>query len=152
MNVSAKDKGTGREQKITITASTNLSEEEINQRVKEAEQYAEQDKKRKEEVETLNQADHMVYELEKQLRENGEKLSDEDKNPVQAEIDAFKKVREGGDVEAIKTAMQDMTQKVYAIFGKLYQQEGGAAAPDMGAQGGYQPNPDGTYDADGDIN
>ena len=147
VNVSAKDKGTGREQKITITASSNLSEEEINQRVAEAEQYAEQDKKRKEEVETLNQADHMVYELEKQLRENGDKLSDEDKNTVQTEIDAFKKVREGGNADAIKAAMQEMTQKVYAIFGKLYQQQGGA--PDMGgAQDDFQQGADGAYDAE----
>ena len=148
VNVSAKDKATGREQKITITASSNLSEEEINQRVKEAEMYAEQDKKRKEEVETLNQADHMVYEIEKQLRENGEKLSEEDKNTVQTEIDAFKKVREGGNAEEIKAAMEGFTQKVYAIFGKLYQQQAPeGAAPDMGAQ----PNADGTYEADGDV-
>ena len=146
VNVSAKDKGTGREQKITITASTNLSEEEIAQRVAEAEQYAEQDKKRKEEVETLNQADHMVYELEKQLRENGDKLSDEDKATVEAEIASFKTVREGGNAEAIKAAMQDMTQKVYAIFGKLYQQQAPeGAAPDMG---GYQQGADGAYDAE----
>ena len=148
VNVSAKDKATGREQKITITASSNLSEEEINQRVKEAEMYAEQDKKRKEEVETLNQADHMVYEIEKQLRENGEKLSEEDKNTVQTEIDAFKKVREGNNAEEIKAAMDGFTQKVYAIFGKLYQQQAPeGAAPDMGAQ----PNADGTYEADGDV-
>ena len=151
VNVSAKDKATGREQKITITASSNLSEEEINQRVKEAEMYAEQDKKRKEEVETLNHADAMVYEMEKQLRENGDKLSDEDKNTVQTEIDAFKKVREGGNAEEIKAAMEGFTQKVYAIFGKLYQQQAPeGAAPDMGAQG-YQQNADGTYEADGDI-
>lgn len=151
VNVSAKDKATGREQKITITASSNLSEEEINQRVKEAEMYAEQDKKRKEEVETLNHADAMVYEMEKQLRENGDKLSDEDKNTVQTEIDAFKKVREGGNAEEIKSAMEGFTQKVYAIFGKLYQQQAPeGAAPDMGAQG-YQQNADGTYEADGDI-
>ena len=99
VNVSAKDKATGNEQKITITASTNLTEEEINQRVKEAEQYAEQDKKRKEEVETLNHADSLIYEMEKQLRENGDKLSAEDKNTVQSEIDAFKKVREGGKAD-----------------------------------------------------
>jgi len=148
VNVSAKDKATGREQKITITASSNLSEEEINQRVKEAEMYAEQDKKRKEEVETLNQADHMVYEIEKQLRENGDKLSDEDKNTVQTEIDAFKKTREGNNAEEIKAAMEGFTQKVYAIFGKLYQQQAPeGAAPDMGAQ----PNADGTYEADGDV-
>ena len=148
VNVSAKDKATGREQNITITASSNLSEEEINQRVKEAEMYAEQDKKRKEEVETLNHADSMIYEIEKQLRENGEKLSEEDKNTIQTEIDAFKKTREGGNAEEIKAAMEGFTQKVYAIFGKLYQQQAPeGAAPDMGAQ----PNADGTYEADGDI-
>ena len=152
VNVSAKDKATGREQNITITASSNLSEEEINQRVKEAEMYAEQDKKRKEEVETLNHADGMIYEIEKQLRENGEKLSEEDKTTIQTEIDAFKKVREGGNAEEIKSAMEGFTQKVYAIFGKLYQQQAPeGAAPDMGAQGGYQQNADGTYEADGDI-
>ncbi len=150
VNVSAKDKATGREQKITITASSNLSEEEINQRVKEAEMYAEEDKKRKEEVETLNHADGMIYEIEKQLRENGEKLTEEDKTTIQTEIDAFKKVREGNNAEEIKAAMEGFTQKVYAIFGKLYQQQApdmNGAAPDMGAQ----PNADGTYEADGDI-
>ncbi|MGN0779956.1 MAG: molecular chaperone DnaK, partial [Aristaeellaceae bacterium] len=148
VNVSAKDKATGNEQKITITASTNLSEEEINQRVKEAEQYAEQDKKRKEEVETLNHADAMIYEMEKQLRENGDKLSEEDKNTVQSEIDAFKKVREGNNPEEIKNAMESFTQKVYAIFGKLYQQQGGDVppTPDAGST-----NPDGSVNADGDV-
>jgi molecular chaperone DnaK len=152
VNVSAKDKATGHEQKITITASTNLSEEEINQRVKEAEQFAEQDKKRKEEVETLNHADSLIYETEKQLRENGEKLSDEDKNAIQSEIDSFKKVREGNNADEIKSAMDSFTQKVYAIFGKLYQQQGGEGAPDMGgnAQSG-STNPDGSVNADGDV-
>ena len=150
VNVTAKDKGTGNEQKITITASTNMSEDEINQRVKEAEQYAEADKKRKEEVETNNRADSLIYELEKQLRENGDKLSSEDKESVQREIDEFKKVREGGDTEAIKNAMDVMTQKVYAVFGKLYQQEQAA----QGAEGGFQgaqENDDGTIDADAEI-
>ena len=146
VNVSAKDKATNNEQKITITASSNLTEEEIQQRVKEAEQYAEQDKKRKEEVETLNHADSMIYEIEKQLRENGDKLSDEDKTTIQSEIDAFKKVREGNNADEIKTAMESFTQKVYAIFGKLYQQQGGDAQPQPGTQ-----NPDGTYEADGDV-
>ena len=130
VNVSAKDKATGNEQKITITASSNLTEEEINQRVKEAEQYAEQDKKRKEEVETLNHADSMIYEMEKQLRENGDKLSAEDKATVESEIANFKKVREGNNAEEIKNAMDAFTQKVYAIFGKLYQQQGGEQAND----------------------
>ena len=147
VNVSAKDKGTGNEQKITITASTNMTEEEINQRVKEAEQYAEQDKKRKEEVEVQNRADTLIYEMEKQLRENGDKLDSADKETVQHEIDEFKKVREGGDTEAIKNAMESMTQKVYQIFGKIYQQEGGQP----GAGAGPQVNEDGTIDADAEV-
>ena len=152
VNVSAKDKATNNEQKITITASTNLTEEEINQRVKEAEQYAEQDKKRKEEVETLNRADSLIYETEKTMRENGDKLSDEDKNTVQSEIDAFKKVREGNNADEIKNAMEAFTQKVYAIFGKLYQQQAGPGAGDPGA--GPQPgttNDDGSVNADGSV-
>ena len=154
VNVSAKDKATGHEQQITITASTNLSEEEINQRVKEAEQFAEQDKKRREEVETLNRADSLIYETEKTLRDNGDKLSDEDKNSVQAEIDAFKKVREGNNVEEIKNAMEGFTQKVYAVFGKLYQQQAGADGNPMGGQGGPEPgttNDDGSVNADGSV-
>ncbi len=147
VNVSAKDKATGNEQKITITASTNMTEEEINQRVKEAEQYAEQDKKRKEEVEVQNRADTLIYEMEKQLRENGDKLDSADKETVQHEIDEFKKVREGGDTEAIKNAMESMTQKVYQIFGKIYQQEGGQP----GAGAGPQVNEDGTIDADAEV-
>ena len=152
VNVSAKDKATGNEQQITITASTNLSEEEINQRVKEAEQFAEQDKKRKEEVETLNHADSLIYETEKTLRENGDKLSDEDKNAVQSEIDAFKKVREGNTADEIKNAMESFTQKVYAVFGKLYQQQAGGADPMNGAgpEAGTT-NDDGSVNADGSV-
>jgi len=150
VNVSAKDKATGHEQQITITASTNLTEEEINQRVKEAEQYAEEDKKRKEEVETLNRADSLIYETEKTLRDNGDKLSDEDKNTVQNEIDAFKKIREGNNAAEIKNAMDGFTQKVYAVFGKLYQQQAGGSE----AAGGPQPgttNDDGSVNADGSV-
>ena len=153
VNVSAKDKATNNEQQITITASTNLSEEEINQRVKEAEQFAEQDKKRKEEVETLNHADSLIYETEKTMRENGDKLSDEDKNAVQAEIDAFKKVREGNNADEIKNAMEGFTQKVYAIFGKLYQQQGGAQGDPMNGAGpeAGTTNDDGSVNADGSV-
>ncbi len=148
VNVSAKDKGTGNEQKITITASTNLTEDEIKQRVKEAEQFAEADRKRKEEVETVNRADTLIYEIEKQLRDNEGKLSAEDKAAVQSEIDAFKKVRETNDAEQIKTAMESFTQKVYAIFGKLYQQAGaeGQVPPEANPQ-----NPDGTVNTDYDV-
>ena len=153
VNVSAKDKATGNEQQITITASTNLSEEEINQRVKEAEEFAEQDKKRKEEVETLNHADSLIYETEKTLRDNGDKLSEEDKNAVQSEIDAFKKVREGNNAEEIKNAMEGFTQKVYAVFGKLYQQQAGAEGNPMGGEGPQAgtTNDDGSVNADGSV-
>ena len=157
VSVSAKDKGTGNEQNITITSSTNMSEEEIQQRVKEAEQYAEQDKKRKDEVETLNRADSLTYEMEKQLKDNGDKLSPEDKAAVEKELADFKAVRERNNADEIKNAMEGMTQRVYQIFGKLYQQEGGAA-PDMGGMGdmGGQPGPntqndDGSFNADGSV-
>ena len=149
VHVTAKDKATGNAQDITITASTNLSEEEINKRVREAEQYAEQDKKRKEEVETQNQAESLIYETEKQLRENGDKLSDEDKNTLQTELDAFKKTKESADTAALKSAMEGFTQKVYAIFGKIYQQQqAGQPGPDQ-PQGGV--NPDGTVNGEGEV-
>jgi molecular chaperone DnaK len=155
VNVSAKDLGTGNEQKVTITASTNMTEEEIQQRVKEAEQFAEADKQKKEEIETFNKADSLIYEMEKQLKDNGDKLSDEDKNTVQTEIDNFKKVREGNNAGEIKNAMDALTQKVYAIFGKLYQQQGGQPGPDIGGQqagpqAGTQ-NADGSFNADGSV-
>ncbi|MBR0220063.1 MAG: molecular chaperone DnaK, partial [Clostridia bacterium] len=157
VNVSAKDLGTGNEQKVTITASTNMTEEEIQARVKEAEQFAEADKQKKDEIETLNRADSLIYEMEKQLKDNGDKLSEEDKNTVQSEIDSFKKVREGNNAAEIKTAMEALTQKVYAIFGKLYQQQGGQPGPDMGGyqqqagpQAGTQ-NDDGSFNADGSV-
>ncbi|MBR4539355.1 MAG: molecular chaperone DnaK, partial [Clostridia bacterium] len=154
VNVSAKDLGTGNEQKVTITASTNMTEEEIQARVKEAEQFAEADKQKKDEIETLNRADSLIYEMEKQLKDNGDKLSAEDKATVENEIASFKKFREGNNAAEIKTAMDALTQKVYAIFGKLYQQQGGQPGPDMGAQAGPQPgtqNDDGSFNADGSV-
>ena len=153
VSVSAKDLGTGNTQNVTITASSNLTEDEIKQRVKEAEQFAEDDKKRKEEVETLNRADNLIYDIEKQLRENGSKLSAEDKETVQQEINSFKAVRESSKAPEIKTAMDSFTQKVYEIFGKLYQNQGGQA-PDQSAEQGPQgpaENPDGSFNADGDV-
>jgi len=152
VSVTAKDMGTGNTQNVTITASTNLSEDEIKQRVKEAEQFAEADKKRKEEVETLNRADSFQYEIEKQLRENGDKLSAEDKTTVQAEIDAFKKVRESNDAAAIKKAMDEATQKVYAIFGKLYQSQESQPRDGMGPDtDAPHTNPDGSVDVEGEV-
>ena len=150
VSVSAKDLGTGNSQNITITATTNLSEDEINARVKEAEQYADEDKRRKEEVETLNRADNLIYDLEKQLRENGAKLSDADKSTVENEIAGFKKIREGGKADEIKSAMDTMTQKVYEIFGKLYQEQGAQPGQQAGSQGPVE-NADGSVDADGEV-
>ena len=152
VSVSAKDLGTGNSQNVTITASSNMSEDEIKQRIKEAEQFAEDDKKRKDEVETLNRADNLIYDIEKQLRENGDKLSQEDKDTVQAEINGFKAVREGNNADEIKTAMDSFTQKVYEIFGKLYQQQGGDQPHDGGDfQQGPMENPDGSVNADGEV-
>ena len=153
VNVSAKDLGTGNEQKVTITSSTNLTEDEINKRVKEAEQYAAEDKKRKEEVETLNRADSMIFEVDKQLKELGDKLSAEDKASVENELAEFKKVRETNDAEQIKNAMEAFTQKVYAVFGKIYQQQG-AGDPNAqanGAQNAGDASSDGASDADYDV-
>ena len=155
VNVSAKDLGTGKEQHITITSSSNMSKDDIEKAVKEAEQYAAQDKKMKEDVETRNQADQMVYQSEKTLNEMGDKIPAEDKSKVQAGIDKLKEALKGTDTAAIKTATDELTQAFYAVSEKLYQQanpqgaQGGAqAGPDMGGQqaGGAQ---DGQYyDAD----
>ena len=148
VNVSAKDLGTGKEQHITITSSSNMSKDDIEKAVKEAEQYASQDKKLKEDVETRNQADQMVYQSEKTLSEMGDKIPADDKNKVQAGIDKLKEVLKGQDTAAIKAATEELTQSFYAVSEKLYQQanpQGGAqAGPDMGGgaqQGQY-------YDAD----
>ena len=134
VNVSAKDLGTGKEQHITITSSSNMSKEDIEKAVKEAEQYAAQDKKLKEEVEVRNQADQMVYQSEKTLSEMGDKIPADDKSKVQAGIDKLKEVLKGTDTAAIKTATDELTQAFYAVSEKLYQQ----ANP----QGGQQPGPD----------
>ena len=119
--------------------------------MKEAEQYAEEDKKRKEEVETLNHADSLIYETEKTLRDNGDKLSEEDKSAVQHEIDDFKKIREGNNAAEIKNAMEGFTQKVYQIFGKLYQQQAGEQGPMGGQPGPGSMNDDGSVNADGSV-
>ena len=149
VNVSAKDLGTGNAQHITITSSSNMSKEDIEKAVKEAEQYAAQDKKLKEEVEVRNQADQMVYQSEKTLSEMGDKIPADDKAKVQSGIDKLKETLKGQDTAAIKAATEELTQSFYAVSEKLYQQanpqgaQGGAQqpGPDAGAQGQY-------YDAD----
>ena len=148
VHVSAKDLGTGHEQNITITASSNMSEEDIKKAVNDAERYAEEDKKRKEEVETLNQADNLIYQTEKTMKEMDAKLDPADKATLETELADFKKVREGNDSAAIKSAMDAFTQKTYQIFGKVYQQQGGAN-PGAGSteQPGGGVNDDGTVDS-----
>ena len=136
VKVSAKDMGTGNEQKITITASSNLSEEDIDKAVKEAEKYAQEDKKRKEEVETRNNAESMVYQCEKTLGELGDKIDASDKSAIETEINNVKEALKGTDTEAIKKAVEELQQKFYKVSEKLYQQ-----ANPQGAQGGAGFNP-----------
>ena len=136
VKVSAKDMATGNEQKITITSSSNLSEEDIDKAVKEAEKYAEEDKKRKEEVEIRNNAESLVYQSEKTLNELGDKVDAADKSNIQAEIEKTKKALEGTDAAAIKAAADSLQQAFYKVSEKIYQQ-----ANPQGAQGGQGFNP-----------
>ena len=138
VKVSAMDKGTGKEANITITASTNLSDEEVEKAVKEAERFAEEDKKRKESIETKNNADQLVYQTEKQLEELGDKISADDKAKITAKLDALKAVKDGEDLEAIKKATEELTQEFYAISSKMYADAQGAAGAQGGA--GFDPN------------
>ena len=162
VHVTAKDLGTGNEQNITITASTNLSEDEINRAVKEAEQFANEDKKRKDEVETRNHADTLVYETEKTMKELGDKIAESDKSRINAEVENVKSALNGSDSEAIKAATEKLTEVSYEVFGKIYQQQaqqnGGAAGfdPNPGAEqsqtsGGADPGNGNTYDADYEV-
>ncbi|PLX30625.1 MAG: molecular chaperone DnaK [Clostridiales bacterium] len=152
VHVSAKDLGTGKEQKITITASTNLSEDEIKDKVKEAEAFAEEDKKKKEEIETRNKADSLMYESEKALKEVGDKVSPEEKKTVEEKLEALKKALEGDDIEAIKTATEEMTNAFHALSQKMY--EAAAAEQQAQAQTGESENSksdDDVVDADYEV-
>ena len=149
VNVSAKDLGTGKEQKITITASTNLTEEEIDKAVKEAEKFADEDKKRKEEVDTRNNADAMVFQCEKLIKDNGDKLSEEDKTAAQAEIDKVKEALKGTDSAAIKAASDALTAKMQEIGTKIYSQAQAAGAQNADTNAGAQDGSnDNVQDAD----
>ena len=151
VNVSAKDLGTGKEQHITITSSTNMSKDDIEKAVKEAEQYAAEDARIKESVETRNTADQMVYQAEKTLGEMGDKIPEGDKASVQTAIDKLKETLKGEDAAAIKADTEALQQAFFAVSEKLYQQAGGpqAGGPDMGGQapGGDQGGQQ-FYDAD----
>ena len=151
VNVSAKDLGTGKEQKITITASTNLSQDEIDKAMHEAEQYAEQDKKNKEAVEVRNSAEQLVFQSEKALTDLGDKLSADEKSGVQAEIEKVKEALKGTDTDMIKAATDGLSKKFSDLAGKIYQQQAPQGDPNMGGQpgAGAQSGPQGDFvDAD----
>ena len=137
VNVSAKDLGTGKEQHITITSSTNMSKEDIDKAVKEAEQFAAEDAKRKDEVDTRNQADQMVYQSEKALDEMKDKLDASEVSELEGEVNKVKEALKGTDIQAIKSATESLTQAFYKVSEKMYQQtgaQGGQPGPDMGGQ------------------
>ncbi|MCB2297271.1 molecular chaperone DnaK [Clostridium tagluense] len=154
VNVSAKDKGTGKEAKITITASTNLSDSEIDAAVKEAEKFAEEDKSRKEAIEIKNNAEQLVYQTEKSLTDLGEKVSEEDKKVIGEKLEALKKVKDGEDTEDIKKSTEELTEAFYAVTTKIYQAEAeqaqgqGTQDQEPGNMGGNAAHDDNVVDAD----
>ena len=158
VHVSAKDLGTGKEQHITITSSTNMSKEDIEKAVKEAEQYAEQDKKHREEIDTRNAADQMVYQSEKTIKDLGDKLSADDKSGLEAKINDLKEALKGENIEDIKAKQKALEEKFYEVSAKVYQQANPNGDPNMGGQpgcdgncgdcGNHGANGDGYVDAD----
>ena len=152
VNVSAKDLGTNKEQSISITSSTNMSKEDIEKAVQDAEKFAEEDKKRKEAVDTRNAADQMVYQVEKILADEGDKIPENDKADIQAKLDALKEALKGEDTELIKSKQEELTQSFYKISEELYKQAQAAQGANPGSgydpNAGAAPNSDGYYDAD----
>ena len=146
VNVTAKDMGTGKEQHITITSSTNMSKEDIEKAVKEAEKFAAEDKAQKEAVDTKNQAESAIFQTEKALNELGDKVTEEEKAPILEKVEALKKVVQNGSTEEIKAATEELSKAFYAISEKLYQQAQQAQGGAAGANGGV--NPDGTVNGD----
>ena len=137
VHVTAQDKGTGKSTDITITSSTNLTEEEIDKAVKDAEKYAEEDKKRKEKVDNKNKLDGMIFSVEQTMKDSGDKLDESDKATLQAAVDAAKKELESDDDDRIKAAYDTLMNAVQPVFAKLYQANGaGAPGGDAGANGG----------------
>ncbi len=151
VNVSAKDLGTGKEQKITITSSTNLSKEDIDKAVKEAEQFAEQDKKRHEEIDARNNAENLAYSTEKSLNDLGDKVTEEEKKPITEQIEKLKEALKGTDIEAIKRESEELTKRYYPIVEKVYkeqaEQNGAQGQPEGAANQGQGPEGN-VYDAD----
>ncbi|MCH2176321.1 MAG: molecular chaperone DnaK [Lentisphaeria bacterium] len=161
LHVSAKDLGTGKEQTITITANSGLSDDEIDNMVKDAEAHAEEDKQRREGIEVRNQADSLIYQTEKQISENGDKLPDEIKKPVEADIEELKAALAADDVEKMKSVMENLNQKMQAFAQELYKNAGAeGAAPGAGPEGAapgadagsaQDDNDDDVIDADFDM-
>ncbi len=135
VNVTAKDKGTGKEQKISITASTNMSKDDIDKAVKEAEAYAAEDKKRREEADVRNEADSMVYQMRKSMTDFGDKVTADDKAKVEPKITALEEALKGSDIEAIKTAKDELQKVFYEVAQKVYQENGGNPQDMSGASG-----------------
>ncbi|MBR5091233.1 MAG: molecular chaperone DnaK [Ruminiclostridium sp.] len=137
VNVSAKDLGTGKEQHISITASTNMSKEDIDRAVKDAEAYAAEDAKKKEEIDARNEADQMVYQVEKSMNDFGDKVTQSDKDAVNPKLEALKDALKGQDINAIKNAKEELQKAFYEVAQRVYQQTGGApgAGPDVSGQG-----------------
>ena len=148
VNVSAKDKGTGKEQHVTITSSSNMSKEDIDRAVKDAEKHAEEDKKLKELVEAKNKAEAYILQTEKTLEEIGDKVSDSEKQEVRDELENLKKAVATDDIDAIKNATEAFEKKFYALSEKLYKAQGGAEGGEGQQQGGASQNDDGSYSAD----
>lgn len=148
VNVSAKDKGTGKEQHVTITSSSNMSKEDIDRAVKDAEKHAEEDKKLKELVEAKNKAEAYILQTEKTLEEIGDKVSDSEKQEVRDELENLKKAVATDDIDAIKNATEAFEKKFYALSEKLYKAQGGAEGGEGQQQGGVSQNDDGSYSAD----
>ncbi len=148
VNVSAKDLGTGKEQHITITSSTNMSKEDVEKAVREAEQYAAEDKKKRENVDTRNAADQAVYQCEQAISELGDKLTEEDKTNLQGKIDALKETLKGEDYDAIKASQEELMKAFYEVSAKVYQ----ASAPQQPEGGAEAPQNDGNADSQGYYN
>ncbi|MGB9680067.1 MAG: molecular chaperone DnaK [Thermoanaerobacteraceae bacterium] len=149
VHVSAKDLGTGKSQNITITSTSNLTEEEIEKMVKEAKQHEEEDRRKKEEIEVRNNADSLIYQAEKTMKDLGDKMTQQEKDEVNKEIENVRKTLEGSDLEEIKAASEKLSQAFYSISSRIYQQAGGdnpnTANDNGGTEGGQQDN---VYDAD----
>lgn len=148
VHVSAKDLGTGKSQNITITSSSNLSEEEINRMMNEAKQHEEEDRKRKEEIEIRNNADSLIYQAEKTMKDLADKMTQQEKDDINKEIQNVRKALEGSDIDAIKSASEKLSQAFYNVSSRIYQQAGGTGQTNNSAGNNGTANKDNVYDAD----